>query len=377
MQAAKGTAPEALSGATSEAVHGNLGKTLSRLQAARKRAVEYSEWAYQQDINSTERKNLNRTYWCGSYLWLRHYLESDQIKITRANFCAKYLQCPFCAILRARRGVSAAMERYKWVQRQEGPLRPFMVTLTVRNGDSLEERYNHLTKAWSRLQARRRESHKGKRTHSSIHEVVGGIGSIEIKRGAGSGAWHPHMHLVVLCRSSELVQADLASEWERITKDSNQVDVTPLRGETDEELVKSLCEVFKYALKFSSMKFEDVLLAGRTLKGRRMMMTFGDFRGVPEEARVQAEGVEDLEGQKYMEYMYEWLREASEYSVLKIEDSEAGRVWSKPPNPANLQGIQQGNIQAPDVRTEVRAYCEEVQANDSESPSDGPRDGDP
>ena len=72
----------------------------------------------------------------------------------------------------------------------------------------------------------------------------------------------------------------LAREWKILTGDSFIVDVRPMYGEID-----GFLETFKYALKFSDLELSDNLHAYKTLKGKRLINSFGALRGVevPEE----------------------------------------------------------------------------------------------
>ena len=87
------------------------------------------------------------------------------------------------------------------------------------------------------------------------------------------------MHMIWLC--SEAPDAhQLSREWEALTGDSFIVDVRPMYGEID-----GFLETFKYALKFSDLELSDNLHAYKTLKGKRLINSFGALRGVevPEE----------------------------------------------------------------------------------------------
>lgn len=45
-------------------------------------------------------------------------------------------------------------------------------------------------------------------------------------------------------------------------------------------MITGFMKIFKYALKFSTMESSDVIEAWQTLKGRRLLESFGLFRGV-------------------------------------------------------------------------------------------------
>ena len=87
-----------------------------------------------------------------------------------------------------------------------------------------------------------------------------------------------HAHDLAMLRSSDAHQ--LSREWEALTGDSFIVDVRPMYGEID-----GFLETFKYALKFSDLELSDNLHAYKTLKGKRLINSFGALRGVevPEE----------------------------------------------------------------------------------------------
>ena len=88
------------------------------------------------------------------------------------------------------------------------------------------------------------------------------------------------MHMIWLC--SEAPDAhQLSREWEALTGDSFIVDVRPMYGEID-----GFLETFKYALKFSDLELSDNLHAYKTLKGKRLINSFGALRGVESTRRI-------------------------------------------------------------------------------------------
>lgn len=71
------------------------------------------------------------------------------------------------------------------------------MTLTVKNGDDLAERFKHLHGAQRELWKRRQRG-RG----SVLDGVVGAVWSYEVKRGDNSGQWHPHLHMIALAESN-------------------------------------------------------------------------------------------------------------------------------------------------------------------------------
>jgi hypothetical protein len=234
---------------------------------------------------------------CGDYLVFRHYYTVDQVRLHGASLCRKHLLCPLCAIRRGAKALAAYLARWECIRVEKPLLRPFLVTLTVKDGPDLEERFNHLHCCQHALWKR-----KHRRRGCALDGIEGAVWSYEIKRGKGSGVWHPHLHMIALAE----VQPDafeLAREWKEITGDSFIVDVRPIEGDQ----VEGFMEVFKYAVKFSDQPVEDTWHAYETLAGRRLIASSGAFRGVvvPESLLDDPEGLGEL---PYVTLFYRYLR---------------------------------------------------------------------
>jgi hypothetical protein len=237
-----------------------------------------------------------RLNYCGDYLAFRHYIEPDQVRLHAARFCQIHLLCPFCAIRRGAKALQAYLTRYEAIRSEKTALRPFLVTLTVKDGPDLAERLDHLRQALRRLNKRRGHAKYGR---SVWHAIAGAVWSYEVKRGASSGLWHPHVHAVVLAEL-EPDQARLSAEWHELTGDSFIVDVRPMA----EDIASGFCEVFKYAVKFSDMEPADTVRAWRLLRGVRLMDSCGVFRGV----EVPESLLDDPLDGPFVEYLYRFVR---------------------------------------------------------------------
>lgn len=224
---------------------------------------------------------------CGNYLVFRHYFTVDKVRLHGASLCKKHLLCPLCAIRRGAKALKAYSDRWEVLRSQKTALKPYLVTLTVKDGEDLAERFKHLYASQHQLWKRK---HRGR--GSALDCVEGAVWSYEVKRGKGSALWHPHLHMIALCESPP-VHADLSSEWHSITGDSFIVDVRPIR---EDDHISGFMEVFKYAVKFSEQPPEDTVHAWETLQGKRLMGSAGCFRGVvvPDELTDDPEGFDDL-----------------------------------------------------------------------------------
>jgi hypothetical protein len=149
-----------------------------------------------------------------------------------------------------------------------------------------------------------------KRDRGSVLDgVAGAVWSYEVKRGQGSGVWHPHLHMIALAESMP-DQQQLADEWHNITGDSFIVDVRPI---SQEDPASGFIEVFKYAVKFSEQEPADTVHAWVTLASKRLIGSAGLFRGVevPESLLDDSAGLEDL---PFITMFYRYLRGAG-YSL--------------------------------------------------------------
>jgi hypothetical protein len=216
----------------------------------------------------------------------------------------KHLLCPLCAIRRGAKYLKAYLVKFQALQEQNSNLKAYLVTLTVKDGPDLAERFKHLHKSQRELWMR-----KNRGRGSVLDDVAGAVWSYEVKRGKGSGVWHPHLHMIALSESMP-DQQQLSNEWHNITGDSFIVDVTPI---SQEDPASGFVEVFKYAVKFSEQEPVDTVHAWVTLASKRLIGSAGLFRGVevPESLLDDLEGLEDL---PYITYFYRYLRGAG-YSL--------------------------------------------------------------
>ena len=270
---------------------------VNRYGKARSRALDIAEYIDGSDQAQTLAKQLKRLQSCGDYLVFRHYWTVDEVKLHGARLCCQHLLCPLCAIRRGSKALRAYLDRWEVIRAEKPALRPFLVTLTVKDGPDLSERFEHLKRAQRELWKR-----KQRRRGSVLDGVAGAVWSYEVKRGNGSGLWHPHLHMIALAEFQP-DQVELAREWQAITGDSFIVDVRPI---SSDDPASGFIEVFKYAVKFGDQPHADTLHAFQTLRGKNLLASSGCFRGV-----VEPEGLLDdceaLEGLPFVTLFYRYL----------------------------------------------------------------------
>ena len=251
---------------------------ISRLGHSKKRAVQMSD--YLADLAPRRSEKLK---YCASYLLFRDYFTVHKTKLALGMFCQQHLLCPLCARLRAGRLLRKYVERVQVVKKAKPGARVSMLDLTVKNGNNLAERTAHLLHGLKVLLGRARAQRFGKKgSDSEFGKFLGGVASVEVKRGKNSKQWHPHIHAVVL-HDRKIDIAALRAEWLEITGDSQNVYLKNLSSEksgNQEELANELQEVFKYAMKFSDMTLDDNWEAFRVLRKQRLLRPWGDLWGV-------------------------------------------------------------------------------------------------
>ncbi len=142
------------------------------------------------------------------------------------------------------------------------------VTLTLKQTDAhLRDVLDKLYNSFRKLRTRRFWKER----------VKGGCAFIEIKYSKNHDAWNVHLHAIVHGRF--IPKHDLSKEWHQITGDSYIIDV---RYVEDQE------RIGRYVVKYVSKAFNDTFLnrseyldtVVRTMTGRRLCLTFGDWRGI-------------------------------------------------------------------------------------------------
>lgn len=274
---------------------------LKRYSTARLRALEMTEYCnVQQNV-----KMSNKLANCANYLVFRHYFQIDEVRLHAAQFCKKHLLCPMCAIRRGAKMLKAYLEKYQQVLSKFPNLYPYLVTLTVKNGDDLAERMQHLRFSMRKMTGSRRNALKGQ-IFVEFAKSAGGFHSVEVtNRGNG---WHPHVHMIWLCEVPPN-QTLLSREWESLTGDSFVVDVRPLS-----DPVEGFIEVCKYALKFSDLSLADNYHAFRVMSGMRLIDSHGVLRGVD----IPDSLLDDiLNDEPFLELFYRYRK--GSYKLITLE----------------------------------------------------------
>ncbi len=141
------------------------------------------------------------------------------------------------------------------------------VTLTLRSTpQSLSVLLARLTSCFTKLR------------HTKLwrNKVVGGVAFLELTWNPTSATWHPHLHC--LTQGRYLPRQELSQAWHRITGDSY---ITDIRMATDNAhvthyITKYVSKPLDHSITMDPDRLDELVLA---LKGKRLCLTFGTWRG--------------------------------------------------------------------------------------------------
>lgn len=267
------------------------------------------------DLSNKALKAATKLKGCGQFLIFRNYYTIDQVKLEKFHVCGQHLLCPMCAGIRAARSMKRYLDRIHELMRQKRGLKPVLITLTVKNGEDLEERYNHLTSSFRTLLSRYRDYKKKGWGFNQFCKIDGAFYTTEYTYNEKTKQWHPHIHIFALL-NEWIDQEELAETWHDITLDSYIVDIRRVKKTKEHGYSKAVAEVCKYALKFGDLSVENTWDAFLTLKGKRLTGSFGSMHGV----KIPDKATDDmpLEELPYLEMFYRFVFDKKSYYNLEI-----------------------------------------------------------
>jgi len=178
------------------------------------------------------------------------------------------------------------MERLK----DEKKYNYYLLTLTIRDMADLGKMIKRLECAW------RCFVHEDKNLRKLFKErFCGGVRSLEVKKGSGSGLWHCHYHVFLISKRSGRDIEWIKEAWNRITDgDGQQVDIRVIRKN---KILDGLVETLKYITKFEDMQLSDLDLFDMVfeLKGKRRINSFGILYGLGKQVDEDLDNVDKKE----------------------------------------------------------------------------------
>ena len=131
------------------------------------------------DLSNKALKAATKLKGCGQFLLFHNYYTIDQVKLAKAYYCSQHLLCPMCAGVRAAKSMSRYIQRIEELMRQNRHLKPVLITLTVKNGPDLQERFKHLRASFRTLLDRYNDYKKKGRGFNQFCKIDGAFYSTE------------------------------------------------------------------------------------------------------------------------------------------------------------------------------------------------------
>ena len=312
-----------------------------------------------------------------SYTEVDHVVEQI-MSVVNGNFCKQHAVCPVCADRSQNRRRARYNEPIKEQASlvKEGKRYAYILTFTIKDGESLAERLSNLKQSkleWRKMGQKRKKGF----SNGEAKKIKAGLSTIEIKRGQDSGLWHVHAHELIFTDSpldyqvydqqikkelqkkfgskipkdvlksaaietatfngEEVAVSKISKEWLKATGgESISIDIEPLHHipknasykkqrkcasmPFEQSIAYQAKEVLKYMSKPSENTPEDMLEIITDTYNKRMVATYGEFRGVPGND-YEIENKPDSEN-----YVIVWDKDTQDY---------------KKPIPGKMQDFQQ------------------------------------
>jgi len=203
---------------------------------------------------------IDRFLWCGQDAFVE-VSNTDPPEYRIASIRCRDRWCRVCGSERGRH-IAANL-----VDHLQGRVIRFL-TLTIKTDElTLAQAINKLYRSFAKLRLTR----LWKRC------VVGGAAVCEIKRTVDQLRWHPHLHILV--EGKYIPQDDLRRHWFKLTGDSYIVHIKPVPDQAQAAgyLTKYLSKPVPAEIVRNIDWLQESIVA---LNGRRMVTTFGGWRGV-------------------------------------------------------------------------------------------------
>ena len=230
-----------------------------RFMEGRELEYEATLEAYREIYREESNNHIQALTGCRTYASLRREKTSGNVKVFGDSCRDRW--CPMCA------GQKASYAKEQSEEYVRSLKAPRFLTLTLRNNENdLKTQVSFLQKSFSTLR---------QRAFWKKH-VTGGIWFLQVKRGKGSGCWHPHLH--ILLDGDYLEQRRLSALWEQVTFNSPVIDIRRIH---DAESAASY--VARYTARpaaLADMPLADRVEVIEALFRKRLCGTFGTAKAV-------------------------------------------------------------------------------------------------
>ncbi len=275
---------------------------LNRSQTLKNELLLYL-WNNHRDFFKKNMVRLKRMNECCNAISYRRRLETGDYQLVWANFCKYDKACIACATKRAMRMIKKFAT---WVYENKLTWKNWyyiVLTISHKSHESFETVMWRLMKFKEKLgKAYRNSKRENQSSKSFFHKFDWMVMSIEVTYW--KNWWHPHINILA-CTDDEIDIDRNLYDWNKKKKYKNWEQVPTLTNESLKNERKKITkwsfihnirkinvlnkhfsrsgigEVFKYALKFSSMNVEQLseIIIAQVKHQYRYFSTYGIFRG--------------------------------------------------------------------------------------------------
>jgi len=279
-------------------IQGQLNDLITRTVEKFRRSQEKKRELIQYLVKN--KPNLIKSVWkrkrikdCWNVLLFEQMANWEQ-KLKSGSFC-KYDK--FCLACSTRRAIKMIQRFENFIRERELTTKHwYYIVLTIKHSsnDKLDQLLSKLTKAKDKLARNYRNGKRqNQRTKSFFSQFDGMVSSIEITKN--TNGWHPHINFLV-CSDNEIkidknkyrsvggkdsnTNDQIIREWKKITGDSYIHNIRKIEISQDYFSLNGIGEVFKYAVKFSSLAVDQLaeIVELQQRKKYRFYDTYGIFR---------------------------------------------------------------------------------------------------
>lgn len=249
-------------------------------------------------------KYANRIAYCGDRKYFQQCVDCGKVYFDGFESC-KNRFCPVCQKLKSLKLFAKLYPTVMKLMSQGYIVK--MLTFTIKDTKKLSDGVKLIKKAF------RVFSHENKKYREVFNNLyIGGIKSLEVKRGANSNDWHPHFHALVISEKPEQDFNAINLMWNKtlikLVNDSDTliydhqhyndnfrisdddklilmdklgfVHMQSLNVATFDSRIKAVYECIKYITKYDSNLENDLPELVENLKGIRTVDSWGLLRDI-------------------------------------------------------------------------------------------------
>jgi len=281
-------------------------KYIERVQNSKNRSLSFLDYLHDQGLPFSSVNTASNVANCSSWLKFRHY-EDDKNVLHDARFCKKDKLCSACAMRRATKQVLKVNEQLKhYPALKTGYWYYIVIPVRHNEGEHFTEVHARLKRVLKSINQSMRDGKRNK-SFNVFSTWEGTMTSEEFTKS--KNGWNVHANILVhTLEPLELIYSytsdhgtkyyynkDISLLLEKYSGNgSYRHTVNSINIKKEDDLIRSLQEIFKYALKFSDLNNEDLAIAYFSTEGKRLLATSGSLRGIKFDVTLKEEDRADI-----------------------------------------------------------------------------------